>query len=72
MSGTKFGGLTNGRCTTLWTYLPLNGVQEVGGSNPLALTIFRECEIAPPFILDCFEVSFFIFSNPCAILKMPD
>ena len=30
----------NGRCDTLWTLLLLNGVQEVGGSNPLAPTIF--------------------------------
>jgi len=28
----------NGRCTTLWTHPPLNGVQEAGGSNPLAPT----------------------------------
>ena len=30
----------NGRCDTLWTLLPLNGVQEVGGSNPLAPTSY--------------------------------
>jgi len=28
----------NGRCDTLCTLLPLNGVQEAGGSNPLAPT----------------------------------
>ena len=28
----------NGRCDTLWTHLLMNGVQEVGGSNPLAPT----------------------------------
>jgi len=33
----------NGRKNTLWTHPPLNGVQEVGGSNPLAPTISWGC-----------------------------
>ena len=33
----------NGRKNTLWTHLLMNGVQEVGGSNPLAPTIYGGC-----------------------------
>ena len=36
---------------TLWTHSPLNGVQEVGGSNPLAPTIFEGCQTAALILL---------------------